>query len=106
MCLIDDGVVLRGGLSRSVGVSMGLALEVPGVDGRLWNEAVGPSGPRPWCGSKEANARGNLVVIRSAHRGRHVTPIRRFLMVSTIGIDPHKATQTAVAIDEAEVVLG
>lgn len=27
-------------------------------------------------------------------------------MVTTIGIDPHKATHTAVAIDEAEVVLG
>jgi transposase len=28
------------------------------------------------------------------------------LMVTTIGIDPHKATQTAVAIDETETVLG
>ena len=27
-------------------------------------------------------------------------------MVTTIGIDPHKATHTAVAIDDAEVVLG
>jgi hypothetical protein len=27
-------------------------------------------------------------------------------MVTTIGIDPHKATDTAVAIDESEVVLG
>ena len=27
-------------------------------------------------------------------------------MVTTIGIDPHKATHTAVAIDESEVVLG
>jgi len=27
-------------------------------------------------------------------------------MVTTIGIDPHKATHTAVAIDEAETVLG
>jgi transposase len=27
-------------------------------------------------------------------------------MVTTIGIDPHKATHTAVAIDEAEMVLG
>jgi len=30
MCLIDDVGVLRGGLSRSVGVSTGLALDVPG----------------------------------------------------------------------------
>ena len=36
----------------------------------------------------------------------HVTSTRRFLMVTTIGIDPHKATHTAVAIDEAEMVLG
>jgi hypothetical protein len=27
-------------------------------------------------------------------------------MVTTIGIDAHKATHTAVAIDESEVVLG
>ena len=27
-------------------------------------------------------------------------------MVTTIGIDPHKATHTAVAIDESEMVLG
>ena len=27
-------------------------------------------------------------------------------MVTTIGIDPHKATHTAVAIDETEQVLG
>ena len=35
----------------------------------------------------------------------HVTPTRRFLMVTTIGIDPHKATHTAVAIDGSEQVL-
>ncbi len=29
-----------------------------------------------------------------------------FLMVTTIGIDPHKATDTAVAINETETVLG
>ncbi|MCH8900043.1 MAG: IS110 family transposase, partial [Acidobacteria bacterium] len=28
------------------------------------------------------------------------------MMVTTIGIDPHKATHTAVAIDEDETVLG
>ena len=27
-------------------------------------------------------------------------------MVTTIGIDPHKATRTAVAIDDDETVLG
>ncbi|MCH7901997.1 MAG: IS110 family transposase, partial [Acidobacteria bacterium] len=27
-------------------------------------------------------------------------------MVTTIGIDPHKATHTAVAINETETVLG
>ena len=27
-------------------------------------------------------------------------------MVTTIGIDPHKATHTAVAIDDNEIVLG
>lgn len=33
------------------------------------------------------------------------TSIRRFVMVTTIGIDPHKATHTAVAIDGSEQVL-
>ena len=28
------------------------------------------------------------------------------MMVTTIGIDPHKATHTAVAIDDDEIVLG
>jgi hypothetical protein len=28
------------------------------------------------------------------------------MMVTTIGIDPHKATHTAVAIDDDETVLG
>ena len=36
----------------------------------------------------------------------HVTDTRRLMMVTTIGIDPHKATHTAVAIDEDETVLG
>jgi uncharacterized protein YpuA (DUF1002 family) len=27
-------------------------------------------------------------------------------MVTTMGVDPHKATHTAVAIDESEMVLG
>ena len=35
-----------------------------------------------------------------------VTAIKEVVMVTTIGIDPHKATHTAVAIDESEVVLG
>ena len=68
---------------------------------------VYPSGFWLWCGSKEANARGNVVVIRSARCGCHVTLEKEDLvMVTTIGIDPHKATHTAVAIDATETVLG
>lgn len=36
----------------------------------------------------------------------HVTFGKEVVMVTTIGIDPHKATHTAVAIDESELVLG
>jgi hypothetical protein len=35
-----------------------------------------------------------------------VTQTKEVVMVTTIGIDPHKATHTAVAIDESETVLG
>ena len=47
-----------------------------------------------------------VVVIRSAHRGRFRDFEKEVDMVTTIGIDPHKATHTAVAIDNAENVLG
>ena len=62
-----------------------------------------------WCGSKEANAEATrtFVVIRSAYYGHPCDPLtRRLMMVTTIGIDPHKATHTAVAIDDDETVLG
>ena len=35
-----------------------------------------------------------------------VTTTKEVVMVTTIGIDPHKATHTAVAIDDSETVLG
>jgi transposase len=35
-----------------------------------------------------------------------VTTTKEVVMVTTIGIDPHKATHTAVAINETETVLG
>ena len=47
-----------------------------------------------------------FVVIRSAHRGHLCDFDKEVDMVTTIGIDPHKATHTAVAIDEFETVLG
>jgi hypothetical protein len=72
------GVVLRGGLSRSVGVSTGLALDVPGVDGRLWNELSTRRDPGHGVARKRRTPEATVVVIRSAHRGRHVTPTRRF----------------------------
>jgi transposase len=47
-----------------------------------------------------------VVVIRSAHRGHLCDLTKEVDMVTTIGIDPHKATHTAVAINETETVLG
>jgi hypothetical protein len=70
MCLIDDGVVLRGGLSRSVGVSAGLALEVPGVLVGVLLTNCRPVGTLAivWLERGERQ-RQPVVVIRSAHRG-------------------------------------
>ena len=72
------GVVLRDGLSRSVRVSTGLALDVPGS----WLLVVFVTNCRPvgtqamvWLERGERQ-RQSFVVIRSAHRGRHVTPTR------------------------------
>jgi hypothetical protein len=53
------------------------------------------------CGSKEARTQSTR--IRSAHLGQPST--REGIVMTMIGIDPHKATHTAVAIDDDEVVL-
>jgi hypothetical protein len=54
------------------------------------------------CGSKEARALSTR--IRSAHLGSAVS--RKGIAMTMIGIDPHKATHTAVAIDDNEDVIG
>ena len=55
-----------------------------------------------WCGSKEARAHSTR--IRSAHPG-FTTERRASAVTTTIGIDPHKGSHTAVAIDNNEHVL-
>ena len=78
-------------------------------EGCLGNELSARRALWSWCGSKEANAEATrtFVVIRSAYYGHPCDPLtRRLMMVTTIGIDPHKATHTAVAIDDDETVLG
>jgi len=57
----------------------------------------------PWCGSKEARA--HQTRIRNALHGLHTNRKGQYQMTIMIGIDPHKATHTAVAIDGDEEVL-
>ena len=54
------------------------------------------------CGSKEARTRSTR--IRSAHLGFTVN--EKGIVMTMIGIDPHKATHTAVAVDDDENVIG
>jgi len=54
------------------------------------------------CGSKEARTRSTR--IRSAHLG--FTVYEKGIAMTMIGIDPHKATHTAVAVDDDEHVIG
>ena len=63
----------------------------------LSNE-VFPAAISPWCGSREERARTSAS--RSAHHGSHqrVEP-EGGLMNVIIGIDPHKATHHAVAVE-------
>jgi len=54
------------------------------------------------CGSKEARTLSTR--IRSAHLG--FTVKEKGIVMTMIGIDPHKATHTAVAVDDDENVIG
>ena len=54
------------------------------------------------CGSKEARTLSTR--IRSAHLGFTVN--EKGIVMTMIGIDPHKATHTAVAVDDDENVIG
>jgi hypothetical protein len=59
----------------------------------------------PWCGSKEARAPNPE--IRHADRGLHfLYDEGAVAMAVMIGIDPHKGSHTAVALDEREARLG
>ena len=53
------------------------------------------------CGSKEARTQSTQ--IRSAHSGFTVN--EKGIAMTMIGIDPHKATHTAVAVDDDENVI-
>jgi len=64
--------------------------------------AVGQSVSLPGCGSKEARTLSTQ--IRSAHLGSTVN--EKGIAMTMIGIDPHKATHTAVAVDDDEQVIG
>ena len=80
MCLIDDVGVLRGGLSRSVGVLDGFGSRCAWqlIVGCLCYELSTRRDSGHGVARKRRTPEATLVVIRSAHRGRHVTPIRRF----------------------------
>ena len=63
--------------------------------------AVGRSVSLPGCGSKEVRTLSTR--IRSAHLGFTVN--EKGIVMTMIGIDPHKATHTAVAVDDDEQVI-
>jgi len=57
-----------------------------------------PAGAQPWCGSTEAWTRTSWS--EAAHRGTsHLSREGTPPAVITIGIDPHKTSLTAVALD-------
>lgn len=65
--------------------------------GALLNELSPRRDPGHGVARKRQTPEATVVVIRSATVASLVTfEMRRFLMVTTIGIDPHKATHTAV----------
>jgi transposase len=74
---------------------------VPATFGLASYRAVGQSVSLPGCGSKEARTQSTQ--IRSAHLGSTVN--EKGIVMTMIGIDPHKATHTAVAVDDDENVI-
>ena len=100
--------VAAGRVFRCLELPAGVTLYVPGALLVSLERTVCPSGLQAvvWLVRGERE-RQPIVVIRSAHRGHpRVTQAKEVVMVTTIGVDPHKATHTAVAIDESETVLG
>ena len=69
--------------------------------GWLSNELSGQPVSLLGCGSKEARTRSTR--IRSAHLGFTVN--EKGIVMTMIGIDPHKATHMAVAVDDDEQVI-
>ncbi len=70
------------------------------LSGWLSNEVSAGWCPLLGCGSKEARTQSTR--IRSAHSG--FTVYEKGIVMTMIGIDPHKATHTAVAVDDDENV--
>jgi hypothetical protein len=85
---------------------MGLALEVPAtrVLGWLSNEEPNLSGVP--VGGVARNRRSTRIRIRSAlHPFTDPYANRRWIMSVIIGIDPHKGSHTATAVDGGELAL-
>ena len=100
MCLIETGGALR--CVRSVGMPVGGAHHCACRLGAGFRTNCLPAGVPLGCGSKEAS--NTTTRIRSARLGSNRSGLWRHLMIM-IGIDPHKATHTAVAVDDHEAVL-
>jgi hypothetical protein len=67
-----------------------------------------PAGSWPWRGSKEARALADPVIRHARHVLTSCFPddVELVMTAVMIGVDPHKASHTAVAVDGAEQPLG
>ena len=64
------------------------------------------SGTSPGCGSKEVRKREPIRNQECPRRSHLLDRTRELFMQVIIGIDPHKNTHTAVAIDSTETEVG
>lgn len=91
-------------LFRSVvGVLVGLALEVPATSRVGFERFAEPAGIP--AGGVARNRRSTQICIRSADRRTTGADSRRCVMSVMIGIDPHKGSHAAAAVDAGEVMV-
>jgi len=95
-------------LVRSVEALAGLALEAPAdVREVVWlSNEVPTRRTSPGCGSKEVRTRNRVRNQECPPRSSHHRQIRREIVNVIIGVDPHKTSHTAVALDGKEAELG
>src|SRR5215472_7840344 len=84
-----------------------LLSRLPAGFGSGFRTTCQPAGASPWRGSKEARAPARSSGIRRARHGSPRSGRGGHAMAAVmIGVDPHKASHTAVVINAAEEPLG